>query len=111
MAQRKVSKHREIGGRVVSSSLTLATNRSSTYDPSIPWLVNVRGKLIMKSKALSRRTILEAGACALVAAASVPQMASANAGTGLSPKNDKTIRKWYAAWEQNDSNPVDILLT
>jgi ketosteroid isomerase-like protein len=65
----------------------------------------------MKSKALSRRTILEAGACALVAAASVPQMASANAGTGLSPKNDKTIRKWYAAWEQKDWHPVDILLT
>jgi ketosteroid isomerase-like protein len=65
----------------------------------------------MKSKALSRRTILEAGACALVAAASVPQMASANAGTGLSPKNDKTIRKWYAAWEQKDWQPVDILLT
>jgi len=64
----------------------------------------------MKSKALSRRTILEAGACALVAAASVPQMASANAGTGLSPKNDKTIRKWYAAWEQKDWHPVDILL-
>jgi ketosteroid isomerase-like protein len=64
----------------------------------------------MKSKALSRRTILEAGACALVAAASVPQMASANAGTGLSPKNDKTIRKWYAAWEQKDWHPVDTLL-
>src|ERR1700728_238033 len=64
----------------------------------------------MKSKALSRRTILEAGACALVAAASVPQMASANAGIGLSPKNDKTIRKWYAAWEQKDWQPVDILL-
>jgi ketosteroid isomerase-like protein len=64
----------------------------------------------MKSKAMSRRKILEAGACALVAAASVPQTASANAGTGLSPKNDKTIRKWYAAWEQKDWHPVDILL-
>jgi ketosteroid isomerase-like protein len=64
----------------------------------------------MKSKAMSRRAILEAGACALVAAASVPQTASANAGTGLSPQNDKTIRKWYAAWEQKDWHPVDILL-
>jgi ketosteroid isomerase-like protein len=58
---------------------------------------------------MSRRTILEAGACAL-AAASIPQITSAHAETGLSPKNDETIRKWYAAWEKKDWRPVDILL-
>jgi ketosteroid isomerase-like protein len=64
----------------------------------------------MKSRVMSRRTVLEAGACALAAAVSVPQTASANAKTGLSPKSDETIRKWYAAWEKKDWHPVDILL-
>jgi ketosteroid isomerase-like protein len=64
----------------------------------------------MKNRAMSRRTILEAGACAMAAAAGIPQIASAHAETGLSPKNDETIRKWYAAWEKKDWRPVDILL-
>jgi hypothetical protein len=64
----------------------------------------------MKNTAMSRRTILEAGACALAAAASIPQIANARAETGLSPKNDATIRKWYAAWEKKDWRPVDMLL-
>jgi ketosteroid isomerase-like protein len=64
----------------------------------------------MKSRVMSRRMILEAGACALAAAAGVPQIASAHSETGLSPKGDETIRKWYAAWEKKDWHPVDILL-
>jgi hypothetical protein len=63
----------------------------------------------MKNKVVSRRTILE-GACALAAAAGIPQIASADAKTGLSPKSEETIRKWYAAWEKKDWRPVDILL-
>src|ERR1700735_1899624 len=64
----------------------------------------------MRNKAMSRRTILEAGACALVAAAGIPRIASARAETGLNPKSGETIRKWYAAWEQKDWHPLDILL-
>ena len=64
----------------------------------------------MKKRAMSRRTILEAGACALAAAAGIPQIAGAHADTGLSPKSDETIRKWYAAWAKKDWRPVDILL-
>jgi ketosteroid isomerase-like protein len=64
----------------------------------------------MTNRAMSRRTILEAGACALAAAAGIPQIASAHSATGLSPKSDETIRKWYAAWEKKDWHPVDILL-
>jgi ketosteroid isomerase-like protein len=64
----------------------------------------------MTERAMSRRTVLEAGACALVAASGVPQFARASANTGLGPKSDETIRKWYAAWEQKDWRPVDILL-
>src|ERR1700679_3371273 len=65
----------------------------------------------MKNAAVSRRTILEAGAGALAAAAGIPQMARAHAEAGLSPKSDETIRKWYAAWEKKDWQPVDILLS
>ena len=64
----------------------------------------------MTNGAVSRRTILEAGACALAAAAGISQIANAHAQTGLSPKSDETIRKWYAAWEKKDWRPVDILL-
>jgi SnoaL-like domain len=59
---------------------------------------------------MSRRTMFEAGACALVAAAAIPQTANSRAETGLSPKSEATIRKWYAAWEQTDWLPVDVLL-
>ena len=65
----------------------------------------------MQNRAMSRRTILEAGACALAAAAGMPQIGSAHTETGLSQKSDATIRKWYAAWEKKDWRPVDILLT
>jgi ketosteroid isomerase-like protein len=60
---------------------------------------------------MSRRTILGAGACVLGAAAVTPPVTSAHAEIGLSPKSDETIRKWYAAWEQKDWRPVDILLS
>jgi ketosteroid isomerase-like protein len=59
---------------------------------------------------MSRRTMLRSGACALAAAASIPQIASARAETGLSPKSDETIRRYYTAWEQEDWQPLDILL-
>jgi ketosteroid isomerase-like protein len=65
----------------------------------------------MKNGAMSRRTILEAGACALAAEAVVPQIPRKHAEAGLSPKSDETIRKWYAAWERKDWQPVDILLS
>ena len=65
----------------------------------------------MKNKAMSRRKMLEAGVCALAAAGTIPQIASARAGTGLNPKGDETIRRWYATWEKKDWRPVDILLT
>ena len=64
----------------------------------------------MKNDATSRRTILQAVAGALAAAAGIPQTVAAHAESGLSPKNAEAIRKWYAAWEQKDWHPVDILL-
>jgi len=65
----------------------------------------------MRKTTVSRRMLLKAGPCALAAAAGIPQIASARAESGLSPKSDETIRKWYAAWEKKDWHPVDMLLT
>jgi hypothetical protein len=64
----------------------------------------------MSNRAVSRRAVLEAAACALAASASVPQIASAHTGTGLNPKGEETIRKYYEAWEKKDWRPFDILL-
>jgi ketosteroid isomerase-like protein len=59
---------------------------------------------------MSRRTILGAGACAVTAVAATQQTANAHTEPALSSKNDETIRKWYAAWEQKDWHPIDTLL-
>jgi hypothetical protein len=64
----------------------------------------------MRKRAISRRTVLEAGACALVAAAGAPRMARASAETGLRTKSQEVVRKYYAAWDAKDWHPVDILL-
>src|SRR5277367_3041641 len=64
----------------------------------------------MRQKTMSRRMVLEAGACAMAAASGIPLMASARAGTGLGPNNEEVIRKYYAAWEKRDWHPIDILL-
>jgi ketosteroid isomerase-like protein len=60
--------------------------------------------------AVSRRKLLQAGACALVGAAGFPGVASARASTGLSTTKEEVIRRWYAAWEKKDWGPVDALL-
>jgi hypothetical protein len=64
----------------------------------------------MTERAMSRRTILERGACALVAAAGVPQMAGAREATGLRSKSEDVIRKYYAAWETKDWPRLDRML-
>jgi len=46
----------------------------------------------------------------MAATPAIPGVAGAHAETGLSAKNDETIRKYYAAWEKKDWHPLDILL-
>jgi len=65
--------------------------------------------------AMSRRRLLQVGACALGGTAGFPAVASAHASiglstTGLSTTKEEVIRKWYAAWEKKDWGPVDALL-
>ena len=64
----------------------------------------------MTERAMSRRTVLEAGACALVAATGVPQLARASADTGLRSRSQEAVRKYYAAWETKDWHRIDIQL-
>ena len=62
----------------------------------------------MTTRAMSRREILEAGACVLIATAGVPQMASA--ATALRSKSGEVVRNYYAAWEKKDWPRLDRLL-
>ena len=65
---------------------------------------------VMGMKSVSRRMLLKAGPCTLAAAAGIPPMAGAHAAAGLNPTSDAIIRRWYAAWEQKDWYPVDVML-
>src|SRR5579863_7207367 len=64
----------------------------------------------MTRMVMSRRHLLEAGACALTGAVSLHGATILNAGAELSATKEQLIRKWYAAWEQKDWGPVDALL-
>jgi ketosteroid isomerase-like protein len=59
---------------------------------------------------MSRRRLLGAGACALAAVSGIPNIATAQAETGLSPGNEEIIRRYYAGWEQKDWRLFDALL-
>jgi ketosteroid isomerase-like protein len=66
----------------------------------------------MRETLISRRTLLEAGACVLTAAVITPQIARAHTPTdsGLSPENEETIRDYYKSWETKDWRTTDSLL-
>ena len=51
----------------------------------------------MNETTMSRRMMLEAGMCAVAAAATVPLVAGAREESGLSPGSEQAIRKYYAA--------------
>lgn len=59
---------------------------------------------------LSRRTLFEAGACALAGAAGLPAAASALVRTGPNKASEEIVRRYYTAWEKKDWGPFDILL-
>jgi hypothetical protein len=64
----------------------------------------------MIEKPISRRTAIETAVCALAAAVGVPLSASAHAASALSPKAEEIVREYYAAWEQTEWRPFDVLL-
>ncbi len=62
--------------------------------------------------AVSRRKLLEAGACALAGAAAFSVTGSAHAATGSSTTPEEIIRNWYKEWaeEKKDWGPFDARL-
>ena len=66
----------------------------------------------MRKTSMSRRALLTAGGSVLTAAVALPQIASARAqtGSGLSPENEETIRKYYRTWETKDWPTMDGML-
>ena len=60
--------------------------------------------------AVSRRSLLATGACALVGTATLPKLARASAVGEHDLTNEEIIRKWYAAWEKKDLGTFNILL-
>lgn len=65
----------------------------------------------MRARPMSRRDLLGTGACALIAASAMPEMASARSAAGLSPNAGHIVRKYYGAWEKWDWHALDSLLT
>jgi len=66
--------------------------------------------MTMTKIAVSRRNLLATGACALVAAVSLPGPANAAALAGHNLTNEELVRKWYAAWDKKDWGPLDNML-
>ena len=64
----------------------------------------------MTSMRLSRRSLLTTGACALVGAVAMPGTARASAPGEQNLTNEALIRKWYAAWKNNDLATFNALL-
>jgi ketosteroid isomerase-like protein len=63
----------------------------------------------MTERVMSRRIVLGAGACVLVAAAGGPQLARASAETERS-KSQETVRKYYGTWESKDWHALDSMI-
>jgi ketosteroid isomerase-like protein len=59
---------------------------------------------------VSRRAMLGTISGALAGSVGIAPFACAHAQATLAPESEKTIRKWYAAWEQTHWRPVDALL-
>src|SRR6201981_1277269 len=51
---------------------------------------------------VSRRNMLATGACALVGAVSLPELARASESGAKNLMSEELILKWYAAWKDKD---------
>ena len=65
----------------------------------------------MRATVMSRRTLMGSAPWAVVAVASVPEIAAAHAAAALSAKNETTVRNYYKGWERKDWRAFDQLLT
>ena len=59
---------------------------------------------------VSRRKVLQSGACALAGAAGLLVTARARAGTERSTTYEEIVRRWYKAWEKKDQGQFEGLM-
>ena len=64
----------------------------------------------MTRTTVSRRNLLATGTCAVLAAVSLPGLASTSPLGEQNLTNEEVVRMWYATWEKRDWGPVDSLL-
>src|SRR6185437_12907092 len=69
-----------------------------------------KGEPTMTGMTVSRRKLFVTGACALVGTVALPGQEKASVLSGQSLANEEMIRKWYAAWENNDLSTFNALL-
>ncbi len=64
----------------------------------------------MTGKTVSRRKLFATGACVLAGAVALPAQERASVLSGQNLVNEEIVRKWYAAWENNDLSTFNALL-
>src|SRR5262245_36028469 len=69
-----------------------------------------RGAKQMKARTMTRRTLLDAGAAALLCTAAVSYAPLARGSTTRASTTERIVRRWYKTWEQREWGPLDQLL-
>ena len=64
----------------------------------------------MTTKTVSRRKLFATGAGVLAGAVALPGKERASASSGQNSVNEAIVRKWYAAWVNNDLDTFNALL-
>jgi ketosteroid isomerase-like protein len=82
-----------------------------TLSITTPGRFDRRTEFLMNKRSISRRFMLRESACALVAAAAAPGVVRARTQAGLNPEVVRTVRRYYAAWQNGNWHSMDLLLT
>jgi len=64
----------------------------------------------MKAMTMTRRTVFDVSAAALLSAATVSYPALAHGGSTGGSATETIVRRWYKAWEQKEWGPLDRML-
>jgi ketosteroid isomerase-like protein len=97
-------------GTIGSADATQFSGRRTGVATSEFELHHKKESETMTSITVTRRRLLATGACALAAAVSLRQPASASESEGRNSANEELIRKWYAAWKNKDLDTFNALL-
>jgi ketosteroid isomerase-like protein len=89
-----------------SGRITRSYDRAGTYVAG--W--HFEGVIAMRLQSISRRVVLERGACALSGAMCIPQFPEDHVAPTLAQSSEETIHGYYAAWESGRWHALDLLL-